>query len=56
MDAKDVEDAFFRYDGNLLEISNQALREAPSSRLHVIRAIASRIFGLPLSSLLRVGV
>jgi tetratricopeptide (TPR) repeat protein len=43
-----VEDAFYRYDGDLLEISNQALGEAPSSRLHVIRAIASRIFGLPL--------
>jgi len=43
-----VEDAFYRYDGNLLEISNQALGEAPSSRLHLIRAVAGRMFGLPL--------
>ena len=43
-----VEDAFYRYDGNLLEISNEALGEAPSSRLHVIRALAGRMFGLPL--------
>jgi tetratricopeptide (TPR) repeat protein len=43
-----VEDAFYRYDGNLLEMSNQALGEAPSSRLHVIRAVAGRVFGLPI--------
>jgi hypothetical protein len=45
-----VEDAFYRYDGNLFEISNQALAEAPSSRLHVIRAVAGRMFGLALDA------
>jgi tetratricopeptide (TPR) repeat protein len=54
MDAKDVEDAFFRYEGNLLELSERALLESPSARLHVLRAGAARIFGLapdPLTEL-----
>jgi hypothetical protein len=44
----EVEDAFYCYDGNLLEICNRALREDPSTRLHVIRAIGGRMFGLAL--------
>lgn len=54
MDAKDVEDAFFRYEGNLLELSERALSESPSARLHVLRAGAARMFGLapdPLTEL-----
>jgi tetratricopeptide (TPR) repeat protein len=54
MDAKDVEDAFFRYEGDLLELSERALSESPSARLHVLRAGAARMFGLapdPLTEL-----
>jgi len=54
MDASDVEDAFFRYEGNLLELSDRALEESPSARIHILRAGAARIFGLapdPLSEL-----
>jgi tetratricopeptide (TPR) repeat protein len=54
MDAKDVEDAFFRYDGDLLELSERALSESRSARLHLLRAGAARVFGLapdPLTEL-----
>jgi tetratricopeptide (TPR) repeat protein len=54
MDARDVEDAFFRYEGDLLELSERALLESPSARLHILRAAAARIFGLapdPLTEL-----
>src|SRR5580700_1678644 len=54
MDAKDVEDAFFRYEGDLLELSERALSESPSPRLHLLRAGAARVFGLapdPLTEL-----
>jgi tetratricopeptide (TPR) repeat protein len=54
MDAQDVEDAFFRYEGDLLELSDQALAESPSARLHILRAGAARMFGLapdPLAEL-----
>jgi hypothetical protein len=54
MDAKDVEDAFFRYEGDLLELSERALSESRSARLHLLRAGAARIFGLapdPLTEL-----
>jgi tetratricopeptide (TPR) repeat protein len=54
MDAKDVEDAFFRYEGDLLEFSERALSESRSARLHLLRAGAARIFGLapdPLTEL-----
>lgn len=46
MDTSEVEDAFFRYDGDLLEQSDRALSIAPSPRLHVLRALAARVFGL----------
>jgi hypothetical protein len=46
MDAQDVEDAFFRYDRDLLELSDRALSESPSSRLHILRAASARMFGL----------
>jgi tetratricopeptide (TPR) repeat protein len=46
----EVEDAFYRYDGNLLEISDRAVEEVPSSRLHLIRAVAGRMFGLPIDA------
>ena len=45
MDARDVEDAFFRYDGDLLALPERALSESPSPRLHLLRAGAARIFG-----------
>ena len=54
MDARDVEDAFFRYAGDLLDISERALSETPSPRLHLLRAGATRVFGLapdPLTEL-----
>jgi hypothetical protein len=50
VNTRDVEDAFFRYDGALLEISDQALVEDPTPRLHLIRAAAARFFGLDIDS------
>jgi tetratricopeptide (TPR) repeat protein len=51
MDARDVEDAFFRYEGDLLELSDRALSESPSARIHILRAAAARLFGLALDPL-----
>jgi tetratricopeptide (TPR) repeat protein len=51
MDARDVEDAFFRYEGDLLELSERALSESPCPRLYILRAGAARVFGLPLDPL-----
>jgi len=50
----DVEDAFYRYDGDLLEQTERALAAGPSPRLHLLRAVASRAFALgpdPLAEL-----
>jgi hypothetical protein len=46
MDASEVEDAFFRYDEDFLEQSDRALSIAPSARLHILRTVAARVFGL----------
>lgn len=51
MDARDVEDAFFRYEGDLFELSERALLGSPSARIHILRAAATRMFGLALDPL-----
>jgi hypothetical protein len=51
MDARAVEDAFFRFDRDLFQLSQQALSERPSSRLHILRAASARMFNLSLDPL-----
>ena len=54
MNARDVEDALFRYDGHFLELSEQVLAESPTARLHLLRAGAGRIFGIAIDPLTEV--
>jgi len=42
MDVSEIEDAFFRFDGDLWEQTERAIAEAPSARMYLVRAAAAR--------------
>lgn len=46
-DVRQIEDAFIRLEPQFIELSENAVRLAPSARVHLLRCAAARAFGAP---------